>query len=121
MYKLERSQRFLLAYSSFVALGSLFVLVWILSSPSEPANAILFGFSAPRLAMVIGLIGVLIFYAGIGFNTIKDRGWSSRFVEKWFQGKGISQGIMWLSVISFGFGWIKTSGPYLACLLKWIH
>jgi len=106
MQRLERSQGLLLAYGSFVAFIVLLVLRWIIASPSEPANAILFGFSTLRLAMVTGLFFVLVFYVAIALKATKDWIWAERFLERWFEGKGISQAIGWLGAISFGLGWI---------------
>ena len=106
MQRLERSQGLLLAYGSFVAFSVLVVLRQIIASPSEPANAILFGFSTLRLAMVIGLFFVSVFYAAIALRATKDQVWAERFLERWFEGKGISRVTGWLGGISFGLGWV---------------
>ncbi len=119
MQRLERSQALLLAYSLFVALASLLILSGMISSPSESASAILFGLSAPRLALALGLFLALVFYAGMAFKAATNRIWAERLLEKWFEGKGVSQWIGWLSGISFGLGWIGCFLPaYRAGILE---
>jgi len=47
----------------------------------------------------------------MALKATKDQGWAKEFLARWFEGKGISQGIGWLSGISFGLGWISCFLP----------
>ena len=106
MQKLNGSQRIFLVYSSFVAISSILVLGGILLSPSESENALWMGLSLPRLIFAFGLLIAFIFFISIAIKASKDEQWAERSLNHWFSGDGFSRGIVWLSGISFGLGWI---------------
>ena len=106
MWRLKRSQKLLLPYSLFVAFSILLVLSEVVSSPSEPANAVLFGLSALRLAMVLGIFSLFILYIAVALKVLSRQVWAERFLERWFIEKGVSQAVGWLSGIGFGLSMI---------------
>jgi len=104
-------QRLLSAYGMCVALGTLLLLSRVISSPSESANAILFGYSAPRLIMAAGLLVILGLYAIIVLKVIGNQSWAEQFIERWFGGNSIREPIGWLSGFGIGLGWIGCQIP----------
>lgn len=124
MQKPEGSQKLLLAYSSFMALSAFLVLTEVISLPSEPGNAVLFGLSALRLMMAVGVLIVLMLYSALTFKAVKDRTWAGRILEKWFGGTGISRWVAWLSGIFTVLGWTGCLlPPYRAGTLEnyWVR
>lgn len=106
MQSLKSPRGILLGYSSSVAGSILLILGGIFSSPSEPGNALFMGLSFSRLILALGLFAACIFFISITVRAYKNNVWAEQTLEKWFEGKGISQGLAWLSGISFGLGWI---------------
>ena len=105
-----RSQRLLFTYGACVALSALVILSQVISSPSEPASAILLGFSAPRLVMAFGLFFVIGIYITLTIRVVKNQMWAKQFIDKWFGENGVSAKIGWVSGIGIGLNWI---GYYL--------
>lgn len=106
MQKPDRSQQLLLAYGSFTTLSALFVWTQVIASPSEPGNAVLFGFSSLRLMMAGGVSIVLLFCSALTLKAVKDQAWANRALGKWFSGTGISLWVAWLGGIFIILGWI---------------
>ena len=95
----------LVIYSSIVAFCAVVVLGGMLASPSEPGNAIIFGFSLPRLVLALGLLFAFVIFFWITIKAAKDQEWAEQFLEEWF-GWGRFSGVAgWLGGISFGLGW----------------
>lgn len=111
MQKLDRSQKLLLAYSLFTTLSAFLVLTRVIASPSEPRNAVLFGFSSLRLMMAAGLLVVLLLCSALIFKAVKDQAWANRTMKKWFSGTGISRWVAWLGWIFVVLGWIGSFLP----------
>ena len=102
----KRSQSLLFAYGACVTLGTLVILSHVISSSSEPGSAILFGLSAPRLVMAVGLLFILGMYGAITVRAVVNRGWAEQFLAKWFDGNSVSVIIAWVSGCGIGLGWI---------------
>jgi hypothetical protein len=99
-------QRHLLFYGAFLLICSILILGWMISSPSEPGNAVLLGFSSARLFLALGLFIALIFFLWLTIKSAKDPAWAKRTLEEWF-GNGRFQKVTgWLGGISFWLGWI---------------
>jgi hypothetical protein len=121
MPKRKGSWGIFLAYSSFVAISTIFVLGGMLLSPSEPGSALFLGLSLPRLILALGLFIALIFFASISIKSFKDREWAERTSEQWFGGNRISQVITWLAGISFGLGSIGCFLPFYRAGILAVH
>ncbi len=106
MQKFRGSRGILLVYGLFVALGSILVLNGILSSSSESGNAVFLGLSIWRLLFALGLLSAFVLFALIAVKALRDQGWAERSLERWFGGSRLGIVIAWLSLISFGLGWI---------------
>jgi hypothetical protein len=99
------SQKIILTYFSSMAFVSIAILIWMLRSPSEPGNSILFGLSLPRLILAIGFFIAFLLFAGLSVKAIRTPEWARRFLEQWFGGNVFSRGLFWFAAISLGLGW----------------
>ena len=106
MHKFRSARGILLVYGSFVALSSILALDGILSSSSEPGNAIFLGLSIPRLLFASGLLIAFFLFTSITVKALIDHKWAERALEEWFGGGRFSKATAWLATISFGLGWI---------------
>src|SRR5215213_8978730 len=106
MQNTNGSQGIIVAYSSFLALAAIFILGGMISSPSEPGNALVFGLSLPRLILALGLFAVFVFFAFISFKASKDPAWTKTVFGEWFGKSRLSRMVAWLAGISLGLGWI---------------
>lgn len=100
-----------LLYGAFVALCAGWIIADMLASPSEQQRAILFGLSLPRLVLTIGLFLALLFFASLALISLRNPAWTERFAHQWFGGTRLSRGLMLLSSISLGLGWIGVFLP----------
>lgn len=121
MQKLKTPQLFFLFYCSFVAITAILILGGVLSSPSEPKNAVFLGFSLLRLILAVGLFIAFLFFAFLSIRTVKDHIWAEKVLERWFGKNRISQLITWLAGISFGVGWIGCFLPVYRAGILAIH
>ena len=106
MQKFKGSQGILLVYGSIAAILSILVLIWILSSPSEPGNTIFLGLSLPRILFAFVLLAALVFFTSITIKASRDQAWAEKILDEWFGGGRFSGVTAWLAGISFGLGWI---------------
>lgn len=106
MQTIKRASNILFYYGIFVSACSAYVVAGIISSPSEAESALIFGLSLPRLIMALGLLSAFIFFTSIAWRARQNREWADKLIERWFGGKGFSQGLSWLSGISLGLGLI---------------
>ena len=111
MSKQKSPQRILFFYSSILTICAVIVLGSILSSPSEPGSAVLFGFSLPRIALALVMTVALIFFLLLTIKAARDRAWSENTLEGWFGTSSISRITIWLGGLSFGLGWIGVFLP----------
>ena len=106
MPELARSQRILPVYSLFLAISAILVLRGILSSPSEPGNALLIGLSLPRLGLATLTFIAFAIFAFMAIKASRDQGWADRYLDRWFGGGNFSLVVVFLAGISLGLGWI---------------
>src|SRR5215212_8278923 len=106
MQNTNGSRGIIVAYSSFLALVATLILGGMISSPSEPGSALVFGLSLPRLLMVLGLFIVFVFFAFIAIKASRDKVWAEATSERWFGKSRFSRVVAWLAGISLGLGWI---------------
>src|SRR5512138_1489186 len=99
------SQKIILTYFLSMAFVSIAILIWLLLSPSEPGNSILFGLSLPRLILAMGFFIAFLLFAGLSIRAATTPEWAQRFREQWFDGKVFSRVLFWLAAISLGLGW----------------
>ena len=106
MQKLRSARGILLVYGLFGAIGSILILSGIISSPSEPGNAVFFGFSIQRLLFISGLLIALFLFILIAIRALRNQEWSEKTLEGWFGAGRFSKVTAWFAAISFGLGWI---------------
>lgn len=106
MQNLNGSRGILFAYSSFLALSAALIVVGMLVSPSEPANALFLGLSLPRLVLAAGLLIAFAFFTLISLKAATDQAWAERTVDRWFGEGRLPSLIAWVAGISLGLGWI---------------
>ncbi|HAV77207.1 MAG TPA: hypothetical protein DCX53_07625, partial [Anaerolineae bacterium] len=111
MKKLRSAQILIYIYCTLLIVSALFVLGWMLFSPSEPGNAILFGLSLPRLVFVLGLLIAIMILGIVIMKAGRDQIWAEKFLERWFGEGRYSKILSWLAGISFGLGWIALFLP----------
>ena len=106
MQKTRNSAGAFLFFCSLAAGSSIFVFIWLLLSPSEPGNSIIFGLSLPRLVFACGLLVVFIIFIALFIRAVKDHQWAENMLEQWFSGGRFSRVTRWLAGISFGLSWL---------------
>src|SRR5688572_2716783 len=106
MQKLRSARGILLVYGSFGAISSILILSGIISSSSEPGNAVFFGFSIQRLLLISGLLIALFLFILIAMRALRNQEWAEKTLEGWFGAGRFSKVTAWFAAISFGMGWI---------------
>ena len=106
MQKSRNARVILLLYGLFGAIISILILSGIISSSSEPGNAVFFGFSIQRLLFISGLLIPLFLFILIAMRALTDQEWAEKTLEGWFGAGRLSKVTAWFAAISFGLGWI---------------
>ena len=72
-------------YFGLAAFEAFLILVYTLSLPPDASNARLFGFSLPRLAVVILLLLALLLSGGLGIYARRNPAWANQLSKKFIQ------------------------------------
>ena len=106
MQNIKEPWKFLFAYSSFIAIVAIFILVGMLLSPSEAGNSLFLGLSLPRFVLVLGLVSAFVFFVFLSLKALRNHQWAEKSLDQWFGRSRISGVVAGLAGISFGLGWI---------------
>ena len=106
MQKLRSARGILLVYGLMGAISSILILSGIISSASEPGNAVFFGFSIQRLLFISGLLIALFLFILIAIRALSDQEWAEKTLEGWFGAGRFSKVTAWFDATSFGLAWI---------------
>jgi hypothetical protein len=89
------------SYILFVTLGAIVTLISLLSSPSDPKNALFLGYSPIRLVLIVGMLFLIISLLILTWKLARRPEQSQRLWEKITQQKPISDLVLWFSTLSF--------------------
>jgi hypothetical protein len=99
------------AYFLFSALVALVALVAILASPSEPRNAILLGYSATRLTLIVGMLLLTFTLLFLTWKLVQQPEASLRLWQRLVQQRPINDLTLGLSTAVFLAVWVVLFTP----------
>ncbi|MDP1545806.1 MAG: hypothetical protein Q8L87_07275 [Anaerolineales bacterium] len=99
------------SFSLFVALGAMITLSSLISSPSDPKNALFLGYSAIRLTLIVGMLILTATLLFLTWKLLQQPEHSQHWWERIFQQKPVSNFVFGISAISFLILWILLFTP----------
>lgn len=99
------------AYSLFSALGALVALYAILTSPSEPRNAVFLGYSATRLTLIVGMLLLTFTLLYLTWKLVRQPEDSLRWWQRLIQQRPMNDLMLVLSTAVFLAVWVVLFTP----------
>ncbi|HMD90042.1 MAG TPA: glycosyltransferase family 39 protein [Anaerolineaceae bacterium] len=103
--------RFIPLFSLLSALEALANAIYLMSLPADPKNALIFGYSLPRLVIILGLLVLLIISLGLAFFSRRRPDRVSFFAGKLAQNRRLFHSVLIFAGIIFIIGWVAVFTP----------
>lgn len=111
LFAMISSRKRLPAYVLFGALGAFITFVVLMSSPSDPKNAVILGYSLERIFLGLGVLGPGIALLLLTFNLLHNPKRSERLWTVFTKRGTVGDTILFLALAIFLAGWILVFLP----------